>query len=113
MNIVEIDEHIYAESEKSMINLTFDSATEKWFKSHPSEATYGTTICQCEHCGLMYKPSLGHSCKLMKTYRFKDEDGVHYCDGVSKEDAILLYTGHRISWASYILKNYKITRVYK
>lgn len=54
-----------------------------------------------------------NSCKLMKTYRFKDEDGVHYCDGVSKEDAILLYTGHRISWASYILKNYKITRVYK
>ena len=72
-----------------------------------------TNICQCGHCGLMYKPSLGHSCKIMKTYRFKDEDGVHYCDGVSKEDAILLYTGHRISWASHILKNYKITRVYK
>lgn len=143
MNIVEIDGHIYAESEKSKIDLTlmfgkgnelssaeeleklfpqpyraddgykFDSATEKWFKSHPSGAIYGTTICQCEHCGLMYKPSLGHSCKIMKTYRFKDEDGMHYCDGVSKEDAILLYTGHRISWASYILKNYKITRVYK
>lgn len=39
----------------------------------PSEMTYSkaikefigqqTTVCQCEKCGLFYKPSLGHKCK--------------------------------------------------
>ena len=41
----------------------FDVATRNWFKQHPFNQT---TVMRCEHCGLYYKPSLGHKCKVMK-----------------------------------------------
>lgn len=38
-----------------------DAATSKWFKSNPFAQT---TVMKCEQCGLYYKPSLGHKCKM-------------------------------------------------
>lgn len=39
----------------------FDKATRDWFKKNWSAQT---TVMRCEHCGLYYKPSLGHKCKV-------------------------------------------------
>lgn len=39
----------------------FDKSTEKWFREHPHSET---TVMKCDKCGLFYKPSLGHKCKL-------------------------------------------------
>lgn len=40
----------------------FDEVTKKWFRSHVGQET---TVCKCEKCGLLYKPSLGHKCKIL------------------------------------------------
>lgn len=40
---------------------TFDAETRKWFKTRPWAQT---TVMKCEQCGLYYKPSLGHKCKV-------------------------------------------------
>ena len=37
-----------------------DKKLRAWFKEHPFEET---TVMQCEVCGFMYKPSLGHICE--------------------------------------------------
>lgn len=42
----------------------FDRATKAWFNSHIGQQT---TVCQCDKCGLFYKPSLGHKCKVMES----------------------------------------------
>ena len=39
----------------------FDAETSKWFKKNWSAQT---TVMKCEDCGLYYKPSLGHKCKV-------------------------------------------------
>ena len=41
----------------------YDELTEKWFKEHPDTET---TVMRCDDCGLFYKPSLGHKCKMAK-----------------------------------------------
>lgn len=38
-----------------------DAATTKWFRSHIGAQT---TVMKCERCGLYFKPSLGHKCKV-------------------------------------------------
>lgn len=38
----------------------FDKATELWFLQNPFAET---TVMECDKCGLVYKPSLGHTCK--------------------------------------------------
>ena len=45
-----------------MEKIKIDKATKKWFKSQPIGTV--TTLAKCEKCGLFYKPSLGHKCKL-------------------------------------------------
>lgn len=38
-----------------------DPRTKKWFR----ERWYAeTTLAKCDACGLYYKPSLGHKCKM-------------------------------------------------
>lgn len=39
----------------------FDAETSKWFKKNWSAQT---TVMRCEQCGLYFKPSLGHKCKV-------------------------------------------------
>lgn len=41
----------------------YDNKTQKWFKQNPSAET---TVMKCNCCGLFYKPSLGHQCKIKK-----------------------------------------------
>lgn len=41
----------------------YDSKTAKWFHEHP---LLETTVIRCELCGLFYKPSLGHSCNVIR-----------------------------------------------
>ena len=41
-----------------------DERTRAFFADKPS--WYVTTLGQCEKCGLMYKPSLGHVCPVEK-----------------------------------------------
>ncbi len=41
----------------------YDAATAEWFRSR---GDIQTTVCKCEVCGLHYKPSLGHKCKVKK-----------------------------------------------
>lgn len=43
---------------------TYDSRTEKWFRSHPGMET---TVMRCDKCGLHYKPILGHACRKHDT----------------------------------------------
>lgn len=38
-----------------------DAATTKWFRNNLGAQT---TVMKCEQCGLYYKPSLGHKCKV-------------------------------------------------
>lgn len=38
-----------------------DKETRKWFRKHPDAQT---TVRKCEKCGLFYKSSLGHKCKV-------------------------------------------------
>ena len=45
------------------IRVRYDYATDKWFKQH---RYCESTVMQCEDCGLFYKPSLGHKCKMRK-----------------------------------------------
>ena len=40
-----------------------DAQTRKWCLMHPFTET---TIVKCDKCGLYYKPSLGHKCKMAK-----------------------------------------------
>lgn len=46
----------------------YDIATTKWFQNNPDAET---TVMQCEHCGLFYKPSLGHVCKKHTKVKLK------------------------------------------
>lgn len=39
----------------------YDKATEEWFSKRPGQES---TVEQCDQCGLYYKPSLGHKCKV-------------------------------------------------
>jgi len=41
----------------------YDTATEEWFRCR---GDIQTTVCKCEACGLHYKPSLGHKCKVKR-----------------------------------------------
>lgn len=41
----------------------YDEATAEWFRSRKD---IQTTVCKCDKCGLHYKPSLGHKCKVKK-----------------------------------------------
>lgn len=43
------------------MKIRYDKETEKWFKNHIGEET---TVVKCEKCGLLYKPCLGHKCKV-------------------------------------------------
>ena len=43
------------------MKVKYDRATKKWFSSHAGQQT---TVCKCEKCGLFYKPSLWHNCKI-------------------------------------------------
>lgn len=38
-----------------------DKETMNWFRKHVGQQT---TVCKCEKCGLHYKPSLGHKCRM-------------------------------------------------
>lgn len=46
------------------MTVKYDRATKAWFDSHIWKQT---TVCQCEKCGLFYKPSLGHKCKAKES----------------------------------------------
>lgn len=41
--------------------IRYDTVTGKWMREHLGVET---TVVQCAGCGLFYKPSLGHKCKL-------------------------------------------------
>jgi hypothetical protein len=41
----------------------YDEATKKWFEKRIGQQT---TVCKCDKCGLFYKPSLGHKCKVVE-----------------------------------------------
>jgi hypothetical protein len=43
--------------------IRYDAATADWFLSR---CDVQTTVCKCDACGLYYKPSLGHKCKVRK-----------------------------------------------
>ena len=45
--------------EKEPVFVKYDRVTRAWFNKHPDAQT--TVMC-CEHCGLWYKPILGHTC---------------------------------------------------
>lgn len=49
--------------------IRFDEETKKWFSSRTG---IESTVCECEKCGLFYKPLLGHKCK--KKNKNKSED---------------------------------------
>lgn len=42
-----------------------DPRTKRWFRERWSVET---TLVKCEACGLYYKPSLGHKCKMDGTH---------------------------------------------
>lgn len=42
------------------MKVKYDRKTRAWFSS---KLNAETTVCQCDKCGLFYKPSLGHKCK--------------------------------------------------
>lgn len=42
------------------VDVKFDKWTAKWFRVRPG---IEITLCQCEKCGLFYKPVLGHLCE--------------------------------------------------
>jgi hypothetical protein len=44
---------------KEPVFVKYDRVTRAWFNKHPDAQT--TVMC-CEHCGLWYKPILGHTC---------------------------------------------------
>lgn len=46
---------------KTNENIIFDGETEKWFTRNFFNQT---TVMKCEKCGLFFKPSLGHKCKM-------------------------------------------------
>lgn len=43
------------------MKVKYDRQTKAWFWSHKNQQT---TVCMCDKCGLFYKPSLGHKCKV-------------------------------------------------
>ena len=43
------------------MTVKYDKATREWFKNHIDSQT---TVACCDKCGLFYKPSLGHKCKV-------------------------------------------------
>lgn len=53
-------------SAEQPIRVRYDYATEKWFKAHPDVCS---TVMRCKDCGLFYKPSLGHKCKVRKAVK--------------------------------------------
>jgi len=60
-----------------MDKVRYDKATQKWFNENPDAET---TVCECEYCGLFYKPSLGHNCaKAPKFMPGGDADWDKYC----------------------------------
>lgn len=76
----------------------YDKATTDWFIKNPDAET---TVMECSYCGLFYKPSLGHRCKVKRTvkchkcqlellpftYAVKKENNI-YCEQCFFEDAI-------------------------
>lgn len=60
----------------------FDKETEKWFRQHPYSQT---TVMTCEKCGLIYKPSLGHKCKAIKSKELTKGTKVFVKDNSGKE----------------------------
>ena len=42
-------------------NCIYDKSTSEWFRKNKEREI---TVCRCERCGLFYKPSLGHECKI-------------------------------------------------
>ena len=46
------------------MKVKYDANTSRWFKKQIyGGITCQTTVCQCDKCNLLYKPSLGHKCK--------------------------------------------------
>lgn len=45
----------------------YDSKINAWMRKHLGMQT---TVCKCEKCGLLYKPSLGHECKVKQKQIF-------------------------------------------
>lgn len=45
----------------------YDKITQKWFSENSNAET---TVCECEYCGLFYKPSLGHNCSKASKIMF-------------------------------------------
>ena len=45
------------------MTVKYDKATREWFKNHIGSQT---TVACCDKCGLFYKPSIGHKCKVKK-----------------------------------------------
>lgn len=43
------------------MKVKFDKETQRWFEKNPAQQT---TVRMCEKCGLFFKPSLGHKCKM-------------------------------------------------
>lgn len=62
---------------------TYDSRTEKWFRSHPGAET---TVARCKECGLYYKPILGHTCRKCNRETERKKSGDMLFAGL--EDAI-------------------------
>ncbi len=45
------------------MKVDFDKVTAEWCETHRGAEF---TVMQCGDCGLFYKPSLGHKCKMRK-----------------------------------------------
>ena len=43
------------------MTVKYDKDTEEWFKNHKGSQI---TVAYCDKCGLFYKTSLGHKCKV-------------------------------------------------
>lgn len=73
------------ESSSTAMKVKYDAPTSHWFHEHPRSET---TVVQCKECGLFYRPSLGHKCRLSdKRKHSKKEERMcggewRYCDGI-------------------------------
>ncbi|MCR5835988.1 MAG: hypothetical protein K6G88_05755 [Lachnospiraceae bacterium] len=43
------------------MKVKYDKETQRWFEKNLAQQT---TVMKCEKCGLFFKPSLGHKCKI-------------------------------------------------
>lgn len=75
-------------------SVKYDKSTSKWFESHIGAQT---TVCQCDKCGLFYKPSLGHKCNRNGVTR--ENITITHPNGYSAvlygESSMCVYNGRR------------------